>query len=205
MFSGIIREMGTVVHLETGDEKAVLGIKAPMFAADSADPFGLGDSVAISGVCLTVVKLADGSAWFDLASETRRKTTLGLLEPGSIVNLERSLRFGERLDGHLVQGHVEAVGEVLSREDEGNTFRFLFSLPPAVAPYVAPKGSICIDGVSLTVGEVSSESFAVYIIPHTMKMTTFDKYRQGTKVNLESDCIARYLEQLARPYLVQAS
>lgn len=200
MFSGIIREIGKVSSLKIDGESAVLGIEAPMFR--ESESFQLGDSVAISGVCLTVIRREAGVGYFDLASETRRRTTLGGLNFGSKVNLERSLRFGERLDGHMVQGHVEAVATVISVQQEGNTYRFVFSLPGEVKPYVANKGSISVDGVSLTVCEVTEDTFSVYIIPHTLAATTFHEYCAGTAVNLESDCIARYLKALAEPYLV---
>lgn len=200
MFSGIIKEIGKIVSLELSGEDAVLGVCAPMFSSAPPEQPVAGDSVAICGVCLTVTRIQDGAAYFDLASETRRCTTLGRLAIDSQVNLERSLRFGERLDGHLVQGHVDAVAELLRVSQEENTYRFEFSLPSNVSEYAVPKGSIAIDGVSLTVGEVSGESFSVYIIPFTISETIFSEYAPGSKVNIESDCVARYLKKLALPY-----
>lgn len=200
MFSGIIKEIGTVAKLELVGDIARLYVQAPMFGADAEEAIGPGDSVAVSGVCLTVTQVEHGAARFDLASETRRVTTLGLLETGTEVNLERSLRFGERLDGHLVQGHVDAVCKVESIKVEENTSRYLFSMSKQIAAFVAPKGSIAIDGVSLTVGEVTGNTFSVYIIPYTMQETTFKNYRNGTPVNIETDCVARYISKLAAPY-----
>lgn len=201
MFSGIIREIGQVRSLEQLGENIRLGVHASMFAEEQEDSFCQGDSVSVSGVCLTCVLCEAGVSYFDLATETRRVTTLGGLTPGRLVNLERSLRFGERLDGHLVQGHVDAVSEVTKVEEQENTFRFEFSLPKNIRCYVAPKGSIAVDGVSLTVGETTEQSFSVYIIPFTMQETTFSQYVAGTRVNIETDCIARYLQRLAEPYL----
>lgn len=201
MFSGIIKQTGVVTSLDIESEQVVLGISSKIFYENEGDKVCVGDSVAVNGVCLTVTSIDEGVAFFDLATETCRRTTLTSLSLGVKVNLERSLRFGERLDGHLVQGHVDAIGELIEKEEEENTVRFLFSLPEAGKEFIAPKGSISIDGVSLTVGEVSENAFGVYIIPYTLSETIFGDYKVGDKVNLETDCIARYLKQLVEPYL----
>ena len=201
MFSGIIREIGKVKSLTLQGDTARLGVVSQIFSQSAEDRAKVGDSIAISGVCLTITGIIEQEAFFDLASETRRVTTLGGLTPSSEVNLERSLRFGERLDGHLVQGHVDAIAELRAIEDQGNTIRFEFSVPSSAAVYLAAKGSVAIDGVSLTVGAVEGKLFSVYIIPYTLQETTFKHYRVGTRVNIETDCVARYLEKLAIPYL----
>jgi riboflavin synthase len=200
MFSGIIKEIGTVAKLEIIGDKAQLYVQAPMFSPQAEETMHPGDSVAVSGVCLTVTQIQEGAARFDLASETRRVTTLGLLDVGAQINLERSLRFGERLDGHLVQGHVDAISRVESIKVEENTSRYVFSMSKQIAAFIVPKGSVSIDGVSLTVGEVAENNFSVYIIPYTMQETTFQNYKNGTLVNIETDCVARYISKLAAPY-----
>lgn len=191
MFSGIVKDRGEVVGAVT----STLRIRAPLFAEVRAQ---IGDSVSVSGVCLTIREQLGSEAVFDLASETRRRTILGGLNSGSRVNLEPSLRLGEALHGHFVLGHVDEVGEVLAMVSEGeNTQRLTITLPRAVSRYVVPKGSIAVDGVSLTVGEVDDRSFSVYLIPHTVAVTTLSELRVGQQVNLEADCIARYLEKLS--------
>ncbi|MCB0322150.1 MAG: riboflavin synthase [Bdellovibrionales bacterium] len=191
MFSGMVRAIGIV---EQADQ-AVLAVRAPLLA-----DVVIGASICVSGVCLSVVTLEGDCAYFDLGSETRRCTTLGSLKVGARVHLEPSVRFSDTIDGHLVQGHVDATARVLSCADEGNTVRFECSLPEPVRRYVVPKGAIAIDGVSLTVGEVEADRFAVYIIPHTLEQTLFSEYREGSEVNIEADMIARYLDRLAAPY-----
>lgn len=201
MFSGIVTERGTVGFAGGSDEKWELAVSGSLFSRVQSPPIEIGSSICISGVCLTVVRLKGGEAFFDLASETRRCTSLGKLKPGDFVNLERSLSFGNLVDGHLVQGHVDCVSRLLKRSVEQNTLRFEFELPAKIAALIAPKGSVAIDGVSLTVGEVTSESFSVYIIPHTLEITTFGCYSIGDEVNIEADCVARYVQRAVESYM----
>lgn len=206
MFSGIVERVGLVESLVASrDGGRVLIVRSDIFRDDVEPrddrPVRLGDSISISGVCLTVVALNGHRASFDVGSETIRRTTLASWKTGREVNLERSLRVGDRLDGHIVQGHVDAVCEVLRRDEEGNTIRLLLTLPPPIAPFVVEKGSVTVDGVSLTVGEAEAEQFTVYIIPHTAEITTLRTAQPGTLLNVEADCIARYLSSLAERYV----
>ena len=199
MFSGIIKSVGTVVALERHDDIYRIKVDAPLFS-QGARRFVVGDSIAISGVCLTVlspegVELRPPFA-FDIGTETVRRTNLAALDVGRRVNIEPSLCLGDSLDGHLVQGHVDCVAEVRAIAREGNTFRVELSLPAEIRALVAKKGAVTIDGVSLTVGEVEVDHFAVYVVPHTWQETTMQFYQVGTLVNLEADMIARYLERL---------
>ena len=192
MFTGIIQGKGIVESL---GQDGRLALSAGLFAeaaVNGAQP-ALGDSIAVNGVCLTITSMIGTTATFDLSSETLRRTTLGELKPGAEVNLERALRFGDRLDGHLVQGHVDAVSEVLSIADEGETRVIKIRLVDQISEFIAEKGSVSIDGISLTIGEVKRDHFAVYIIPHTAGVTTVGQWSAGRKVNLEADCIARYV------------
>ena len=185
MFSGIISELAIVDKRETSS----LWIKAESFLNE---PPVIGESVAINGVCLSVVEIKERVGKFEISQETYKRTSLGGVLFGSKVNLERSLKLGDRLDGHLVLGHVDATAKVISINGE----QFKFSLPAEIKYLVACKGSVTIDGVSLTVGEVTDKDFAVYIIPHTKKVTLFSVYKENSLVNLEADCIARYVERL---------
>ena len=191
MFTGIIIDLGKLRTVEQrGDTR---------FAIETgfdATTLGLGASVACSGACLTVVD--KGTGWFavDVSAETLSKTTLGAWEPGQAINLERALCLGDELGGHLVSGHVDGVAEVRSIRVEGDSQRFVFSLPPDLAHYIAVKGSVTLDGVSLTVNEVEDASFGVNIIAHTAAVTTFGNLRPGDRVNLEIDLVSRYLERL---------
>ncbi|MCL4157216.1 UNVERIFIED_CONTAM: hypothetical protein GTU68_004707 [Idotea baltica] len=200
MFSGIVADVGQVISLVHQKDSALMRVKAEMFGKE--DLLTLGDSISNSGVCLTVVDFSntEKTADFDVSSETLRCTTLGKVsgsvEQGSELNLERALRASDRLDGHLVQGHVDCVAEVLEVELETSTYRVRISLPDEISKFVAPKGAICIDGVSLTVGEVGADYFQVYIIPHTWRVTAFRNFEAGRKVNLEVDCIARYVARM---------
>lgn len=198
MFTGIVTDLGTVREVQPigggHDLRLVIGT-APAFLAEPA-PAVIGASIACSGCCLTAVAL--GGDWFaiDASAETLSKTTLGRAKPGSRINLERSLRLGDELGGHLVAGHVDGVAEVLSATPENASVRWRFRLPAELARYVAPKGSIAIDGVSLTVNEVDAESFGVNIIPHTAAVTTFATLQPGDTVNLEIDTLARYVARM---------
>ena len=198
MFTGIIREIGALVSADAIPSGRRLSIESKIFDSGVL----IGDSICVSGVCLTVVDLRPSVAAFDVIPETLRKTTLGSLSEGSRCNLEGSLRFGDSVDGHLVQGHVDATARLLSRAPEAvESERFEFALPSEIQRLVAVKGSICIDGVSLTVGEAGRESFSVYLIPHTLSATTLGALRQGDAVNLEADCLARYAARILAPDL----
>lgn len=202
MFAGIIETVAIVESIHHTEQGAVLALRSEVFA-DAQDPLKVGDSIAVSGVCLTVTRFDGPVSFFDLSSETLRCTTLGKLVAGQRVNLERSLKLSARVDGHLVQGHVDATAEIISRTVEGETERFEFLLPTSIAPYVVAKGSIAVDGVSLTVGEVTPTSFAVYLIPHSLQATTFAQRQVGDTVNLESDAAARYAYRAVELLLAQ--
>jgi riboflavin synthase len=193
MFTGLVADMGVVERITPRQGGARLTIRPRSIAADALAP---GESVACSGVCLTVVERGGGVASFDAVPETLARTTVGSWAPGAAVNLERALAVGDRLGGHLVQGHVDAVGEVLSRVAEGQGARLAISLPASIAPLVAEKGSIAIDGVSLTVASVGRDRFEVALIPETLARTTLGAARPGTKVNLEADVLARHVARL---------
>lgn len=191
MFTGIVTDCGRVRSVERrGDTRFVL--ETAYDTAAIAD----GASIACSGVCLTVVDRGPG--WFavDASAETLGCTSLGAWRVGAAVNLERALRVGDELGGHLVSGHVDGVGSVVSITPEGASHRFVFSAPPDLMPYIAPKGSVAVDGVSLTVNEVDEGSFGVNIIEHTWAVTTFGRLRPADPVNLEIDLIARYVARL---------
>jgi riboflavin synthase len=193
MFTGLISDMGAVERLVPRQGGARLTLRP---RAMDVDALVLGESVACSGVCLTVVERGGGLVSFDAVPETLSRTTVGGWRPGSIVNLERALALGDRLGGHLVQGHVDAVGEVLTRVAEGQGARLAISLPAAVAPLVAEKGSIAVDGISLTVAAAGRDRFEVALIPETLARTTLGEARSGTKVNLEVDVVARHVARL---------
>ncbi|WP_419904175.1 riboflavin synthase [Kiloniella sp.] len=197
MFTGIITDLGTVREIEDkGDKRFVFNCSYDMETVD------IGASIACSGACLTVVR--KGSGWFsaDVSAETLSKTTLGNWRPNSPVNFERALRLGDELGGHLVSGHVDGVASVISIVPEGDSLRFTFEAPEELSKYIAPKGSIVLDGASLTVNEVNGNLFGVNIIPHTAEMTTLGQWQPGTyktgecQVNLEIDLLARYVGQL---------
>ncbi len=192
MFTGLIEEVGVVQALEKRAQGGRLSIRAVKVLEGTA----LGDSIAVSGACLTVVDLRADGFTVDCMPETLSHTTLGTVPRGALVNLERSLQLGGRLGGHLVLGHVDAVAEVLAVHPVGPAWELTFSLPDAVRACVAAKGSVAIDGISLTVIRVDGESFVVGIIPHTMKETTLNGVRTGQKVNVEADVLARYVQRI---------
>jgi riboflavin synthase len=193
MFTGIIEEMGSVTGIETRADGARLRIGAGALIEGAR----IGESIAVSGVCLTMVDLAPGEFAADLAAETLRRTTLGQLRSGDPVNLERPLRLDQRLGGHLVQGHVDGVGTVASITTEGDGIWMEIDAPSPLAPYIAEKGSIAVDGISLTVAGVSEGGrFAVALIPHTLAVTTLGRRAVGEGVNLEVDILAKYVERL---------
>lgn len=192
MFTGIVETRGTVVAVTALPDAATIAIRAPLVTVGLA----LGDSIAVNGVCLTVTEL-DGEVFgADVMGETLRRSSLGALREGSPVNLERAATLTTRLGGHLVQGHVDAVGTVLDRRPEEHWETVRFSLPSALARYVVEKGSITVDGVSLTVIDVNDDSFSVGLIPTTLAETTLGVATVGTPVNLEVDMIAKHIEKL---------
>ncbi|MEP7043551.1 MAG: riboflavin synthase [Dokdonella sp.] len=193
MFTGIIQTVGRIATRETSGGDARIEIDATTL--DLGD-VAIGDSISVGGVCLTVV--ASGGSRFaaDVSAETLKLTTFGTLAVGDAVNLEKSLRLADRLGGHLVAGHVDGVGRVAAVQDDGASQRWTFSVPAALSRYIAVKGSIAVDGTSLTVNEVDGDTFGVTLIPHTIGATTFADRRAGDAVNLEVDLIARYVERL---------
>jgi riboflavin synthase len=193
MFTGIIQTVGTVASIEPrgGDVRLTISARDLGF-----DDVAVGDSICVSGVCLTAIALDGAQFAADVSVETLSRTTLGTLKIGNSVNLEKSLRLADRLGGHLVSGHVDGVGKVIAVAPDARSQRWTFELPDALARYVAAKGSICIDGVSLTVNEVEHNRFGVNLIPHTIDVTTFRDKRAGDAVNIEVDLIARYVERL---------
>jgi riboflavin synthase len=191
MFTGLIEEVGVVRRLERGPDGGKLSVRGKAVLEGTK----IGDSIATSGACLTVISLDPEGFVVECMPETLSRTTLGQAGPGSVVNLERSLRWGDRLGGHLVLGHVDGVGEVLSVKRAGIAWEVRVSLPDELRGAVAAKGSIAIDGISLTVIRVDGEAFEVGIIPHTLKETTLRAVRAGMRVNLEADVLARYVLQ----------
>ncbi|MEV4497984.1 riboflavin synthase [Micromonospora arborensis] len=193
MFTGIVEELGEIVRVTpTAGDSALVAVRGPLVTSDARH----GDSIAVNGVCLTVVEVADGTFTADVMGETLRRSALGALRPGDPVNLERAAALGSRLGGHLVQGHVDGVGELISREPAEQWETVRFRLPTALSRYVVEKGSITIDGVSLTVAEVGADQFAVGLIPTTLKLTTLGAKAAGDPVNLEVDVLAKYVERL---------
>jgi len=197
MFTGIITDIGEVIAIEKrGDTRLTI--------ATSYDPdtIALGASIACSGCCLTAVetgRLQDGRGFFavDASAETLARSTLGAWGIGTRINLERPLKMGDELGGHVVSGHVDDVGEIVSIVPEGDSLRFRFRVSPEIARFIAPKGSVSIDGTSLTVNEVEGSEFGVNIIPHTQAVTTWGKAEAGDQVNVEIDMLARYVARLS--------
>lgn len=193
MFTGIVATVGTIAGFETSGDAMRMQIDA---GALDLDDVRLGDSIAVSGPCLTVVAVEAGRFDVDVSAETLARTTLGRRKPGDGVNLEKALRLDDRLGGHLVSGHVDGVGTVQRREVAGEYIRFVTRVPAELARYLAFKGSVCMDGVSLTVNDADSETFEVLTIPHTLERTTLGALTEGEPVNIEVDLIARYIERL---------
>lgn len=195
MFTGIIEGIGTIAGRRTAGGGIVFDLEAGFDLADPEE----GESIAVSGVCLTAYALRGRRFSADVSPETLSRTKLGLLGPGDHVNLERALRLSDRLGGHLVSGHVDCMAAVASRKEVGKYTLFTFSLPVAQGRYIIEKGSITIDGVSLTVNSCGAGSFSVSIIPHTLKVTTLGALKVGSKVNIEVDLIGKYVEKLLSP------
>jgi riboflavin synthase len=192
VFTGIVREQGVVVSADDAGGGRSLVVRAPASAAMTA----VGDSVALNGCCLTATAVEDGVMSFHAVPETLARTTLGSLAALDPVNVEPSLRAGDALGGHYVQGHVDAVGHVRSVEDEGEGLRVVVAAPDAVLRYCVEKGSITLDGVSLTVAGLADDAFAVVLVPHTLEATTLSDLRPEQPVNLETDVLAKYVERL---------
>jgi riboflavin synthase len=188
MFTGIVRELGTV--------EAFDGSRLVVAANETAASASVGDSVAVAGVCLTVVEAAGGRLAFDVVPETLSRTALGGLGPGDTLNLEPSLRVGDALGGHVVQGHVDAVGQVRSVTPEGDGLRVWIDAPETVVRYCIEKGSVAVDGVSLTVAALDDDGFEVALIPHTLAVTTLGSLEPGDDVNLEADVLGKVVERL---------
>ncbi|MDQ3889990.1 MAG: riboflavin synthase [Actinomycetota bacterium] len=192
MFTGIVQEVGRVAARDGAAEGIRLGVRARATAAEVER----GDSVAVSGVCLTVSEIDGEVLTFDVVPETLARSSLARVAPGGAVNLERALRAGEPLGGHIVQGHVDGSGSVRSVTREGDGRRLSIELPPALARYCAVKGSVAVDGVSLTIAALVAASFEVALVPHTLATTTLGSLEPGDEVNLEVDVLAKYVERL---------
>ena len=192
MFSGIIADVGTISRAQDRDGGLRLSVSTEDLGMDDVS---LGDSIAVNGVCLTVVNIDGNTFTVDVSRETL-DCTVGLDKQGKLVNLEKALRLADRLGGHMVSGHVDGVGEVVAFNDIGESWRLIVRAPQALAKYIAMKGSITIDGVSLTVNHVAGAEFEVNLIPHTLAVTTLNQLCAGAKVNLEIDLIARYVERM---------
>lgn len=189
MFTGLVMEMGEIVSLQKRKNGGCLSLIAPAMSKDT----GIGDSISINGTCLTVVDIKDRMLAFDLSGETLKSTNLGLLRPGDKVNLESSLRFDSKLGGHFVTGHIDGVGTIRSRERVGDVLKFVIFAEEHITDFLVEKGSIALDGISLTVVDLFGDGFSVVIIPHTAKMTTLGFKGAGDTVNLEVDILGKYV------------
>lgn len=192
MFTGIIEETGRVAAFVRGPDSWQLQIAAQLLLSDVK----VGDSVAVNGCCLTVVKFDSAHLWFDVLEETRRLTNFALIAPGTMVNLERSLRADSRLGGHFVTGHVDTLGRVEVFEPRGKDHYLKVAVPEGFSHYLVYKGSVAIDGISLTVAEVAGDAFAVWLIPHTLAATNLRSKKNGDMVNLEFDLLAKYVGKI---------
>jgi riboflavin synthase len=197
MFSGIIEALGTVVELRAEPPGCLLIVEEPKIAADTR----VADSISVNGCCLTVIDRQGDTFAFQAGPETLARTNLGELKPGSRVNLERALAVGQRLGGHFVSGHIDGVGSLLARDDCGQWSTFWISVPRALAVQMASKGSIAVDGVSLTIVESEPDRFSIALIPYTLDVTTLGLLQPGGKVNLETDLLAKYVGRLAEAKL----
>ena len=191
MFTGIVECCAEVSAMEAVADGYRLSLDIP-FAGELKE----GESVAVNGCCLTVTTIEEGVVAFDLLAETCRVTNLGDLEKGSLVNLERALRADDRMSGHFVQGHVDCTSEILELEAVGQDHRLRVALPQSFARYMIGRGSICVDGMSLTAAELTDDSFTIWLIPHTMEVTNLKQRKAGQRVNLEFDMLAKYVERL---------
>jgi riboflavin synthase len=193
MFTGIIQAIGQIERMENQGGDARLTLNTADLQLDDS---GLGDSIAVNGVCLTAIEYTGRGFVADVSQETLSKTSLGSLKTGSKVNLEKALTLATPLGGHIVSGHVDGMGTLISERNDGRSIRYEFSVPTELQHYIAEKGSVTIDGTSLTVNEVEGNRFGVNIVPHTRQNTIFQTYQINTQVNIEVDIIARYLERL---------
>jgi riboflavin synthase len=192
MFTGIVEEMGAVTSME----RTLAGTRLTILASTVLGDLKVGDSISINGTCLTVASKGEQTFVVDVSPETLSVTTLGRLAGGAPVNLERAMKLTERIGGHLVAGHVDAVGRIRSRHQEGNAIKFVIEAPQQVLQYCVHKGSITVDGISLTINEVTDHSFTVAVIPHTASVTTLGLKQVDDHVNLESDLVGKYVERL---------
>ena len=192
MFTGLIQDVGTVRKLDRQGDAASLQIASRLVRYD----LQLGESIAVNGVCLTVTHWDEISFTADVSSETLQCSTLGSLRPNASVNLERALRLCDRLGGHLVSGHIDCIARVRRRYLDQNTVRFEFAVPQNALRYLVEKGSVAVDGISLTVNQVANDGFAVAVIPHSLAKTTLQQRREGEQVNIETDLLGRYVERL---------
>jgi len=192
MFTGIIEELGKISATKIGSQGGEIIVSAKEITQD----LKLGDSVAVNGVCLTVTAFTSQNITFDVSKETLLRSTLGSLSTGNSVNLERALRLSDRLGGHIVQGHVDTTGEFLARQTVGEGYIMRFSYPKEIAHYICQKGSIAIEGISLTIADLSLSDFSVAVVPHTWKSTTLSLLAPRQKVNLEVDIVAKYIERM---------
>jgi len=195
MFTGIVEEMGTIRSIRKGTHSAVLEIQAKVVLED----IHVGDSIAVNGVCLTATSFTPSTFTADVMHETLNRSSLAALHPGSRVNLERAMAANGRFGGHIVSGHVDGLGTVLSTQKDDNAIWYTIGASPEVLRYVVEKGSITIDGISLTVARVDGQSFAISAIPHTVAVTVLQDRKPGDKVNLETDIIGKYVEKLLQP------
>ena len=195
MFTGIIEEVGTIKKIQSGSHSAVLTIAAQKVLSD----VHIGDSIAVSGICLTVTRAAHTDFTVDVMHETLDRSVLGSLKIGSAVNLERAVQLGGRLGGHIVAGHIDGTGTIADIQKDDNAVWFNIQTTPQILRYIVEKGSIAIDGISLTVATVSNSSFSVSVIPHTAACTTLCQRKKGEAVNLENDCVGKYIEKLMQP------
>ncbi|GAB4303597.1 MAG: riboflavin synthase [Desulfuromonadia bacterium] len=191
MFTGLIEAVGRVTSLARSGPGGVISIRSPLLR-----DVAIGDSVAVDGVCLTLTSLRNDEGGFDISAETLSRSTLGERRQGDRVNLERALRLGDRLGGHLVSGHVDSVGRVSGRREEGGNIRLTIDLPPGMGRYLVEKGSVAVDGISLTVNGVTADRFSLNVIPHTGRETTIASRTVGDRVNIELDIIGKYVEKL---------
>ena len=196
MFTGLVETQGVVTHVQKVSGGAQIQIYAPEFGRDMA----LGDSIAVDGACLTVAQFQRGAFVADVSDETLSKTTLGTLFQSNKVNLERALRLSDRLGGHMVTGHVDGVGKLLLRHAAGNSTIYQFQVPASLMEYVVPKGSIAVDGISLTIAQIRGESFAAAVVPHTEEVTTLREKAIGAPVNVEVDVMAKYVKRFVDLY-----
>lgn len=196
MFTGLIETTGRVTVFNRRGEAGLLTVQSPLPAAEIA----IGDSIAVNGACLTVIEKGSDSLTFDVSPESITRTTIGKLRGGSRVNLERALKLGDRLGGHIVSGHIDCCGQVSRSELRSGNHLLQITLPAGHARYLVEKGSVTIDGISLTVNTVSQDGFTVNIIPHTFVSTTLEQLRTGDAVNIETDIIGKYVERLTAPW-----